>query len=79
MGAPVSVTVSAGVAVSAKSTSTTPGDHVGVFNLAASDSQVWVTSYEDNLVAAIDPKTNRVLFRKTILHSPSGIAFAGGI
>jgi hypothetical protein len=31
----ISVTVSAGVAVSAKSTSTTPGDHVGIFNLAA--------------------------------------------
>lgn len=35
MTAPISVTVSAGVAVSAKSTSTTPGDHVAVFNLAA--------------------------------------------
>jgi hypothetical protein len=33
--APIPVTVSSGVAVSAKSTSTTPGDHVGVFNLAA--------------------------------------------
>jgi hypothetical protein len=32
---PISVTVSSGVAVSAKSTSMTPGDHVGVFNLAA--------------------------------------------
>jgi hypothetical protein len=32
---PISVTVSSGVAVSAKSTSITPGDHVGVFNLAA--------------------------------------------
>src|SRR5260370_8135013 len=32
---PVSVTVSSGVAVSVKSTSTTAGDHVGVFNLAA--------------------------------------------
>src|SRR5712692_9036102 len=32
---PVFVTVSSGVAVSAKSMSTTPGDHVGVFNLAA--------------------------------------------
>ena len=31
----VSVTVSAGVAVSAKSISTTPGDHVAVLNLAA--------------------------------------------
>ena len=31
---PISVTVSSGVAISAKSTSTTPGDHVGVFNLA---------------------------------------------
>jgi hypothetical protein len=35
MTAPVSITVSAGIAVSAKSTSTNPGDHVGVFNLAA--------------------------------------------
>jgi hypothetical protein len=35
MTAPVFVTVSSGVAVSAKSTSTTSGDHVGVFNLAA--------------------------------------------
>jgi hypothetical protein len=35
MTAPVSVTVSSGVAVSAKSTSTTPRDHVGIFNLAA--------------------------------------------
>src|SRR6516165_2354992 len=35
MTKPVSVTVSSGVAVSAKSTSKTPGDHVGVFNLAA--------------------------------------------
>jgi hypothetical protein len=34
MTAPVSVTVSSGVAVSAKSTSKTPGDHVAVFNLA---------------------------------------------
>src|SRR5260370_20677322 len=33
---PIAVTVSSGVAVSAKSTSITPGDHVGVFNLAAS-------------------------------------------
>jgi hypothetical protein len=32
---PISVTVSSGIAISAKSTSTTPGDHVGVFNLAA--------------------------------------------
>jgi hypothetical protein len=31
----VFVTVSSGVAISARSTSTTPGDHVGVFNLAA--------------------------------------------
>jgi Hyaluronidase protein (HylP) len=35
MTAPISVTVSSGVAISAKSTSTTPGDHVAVFNLAA--------------------------------------------
>ncbi|MGH6836726.1 MAG: hypothetical protein ACREC9_14575 [Methylocella sp.] len=35
MTSPISITVSSGVAVSAKSTSTTPGDHVGVFNLAA--------------------------------------------
>ena len=35
MTKPVSVTVSSGVAVSAKSTSKTPGDHVAVFNLAA--------------------------------------------
>ena len=35
MTTPVSVTVSAGVAISAKSTSTTPGDHVAVLNLAA--------------------------------------------
>ena len=32
---PISVTVSSGVAISAKSTSTTPGDHLAVFNLAA--------------------------------------------
>src|SRR5215469_15979204 len=32
---PISVSVSSGIAISAKSTSTTPGDHVGVFNLAA--------------------------------------------
>src|SRR5262249_19105243 len=32
---PISVTVSSGVAISAKSTSKTPGDHVAVFNLAA--------------------------------------------
>lgn len=32
---PISVSVSSGVAISAKSTSATPGDHVGVFNLAA--------------------------------------------
>ena len=35
MTAPVSVTVSSGVAISAKSTSTNPGDHVAVFDLAA--------------------------------------------
>jgi hypothetical protein len=35
MTAPVSVDVSSGVAISAKSTSRTPGDHVGIFNLAA--------------------------------------------
>jgi hypothetical protein len=35
MTTPIAVTVSSGVAVSAKSTSTTPGDHVAVFNLAA--------------------------------------------
>ena len=35
MTAPVSVIVSSGVAVSAKSTSKTAGDHVGVFNLAS--------------------------------------------
>ena len=34
MTAPISVTVSSGVAISAKSTSKTPGDHVGVFDLA---------------------------------------------
>lgn len=49
-----------------------------VFNLAASDSLVVVDSYEDNLVAAIDPQGNRVLWRETVLHSPSGITFAGG-
>jgi len=32
---PISVTVSSGVAISAKSTSTTPGDHAAVFNMAA--------------------------------------------
>ena len=31
---PISVSVSSGVAISAKSTSTTPADHVAVFNLA---------------------------------------------
>src|SRR5215471_18581924 len=35
MNEPISVTVSSGVAISAKSTSKTPGDHVAVFNLAA--------------------------------------------
>ena len=35
MTMPVSVTVSSGVAISAKSTSKTPGDHVAVFKLAA--------------------------------------------
>src|SRR5215469_5952368 len=35
MTEPVSVTVSSGVAISAKATSTNPGDHVAVFNLAA--------------------------------------------
>jgi hypothetical protein len=35
MTEPISVTVSTGVAISAKSTSQTPGDHVAVFNLAA--------------------------------------------
>ena len=35
MTEPVAVTVSSGVAISAKSTSRTPGDHVAVFNLAA--------------------------------------------
>ena len=35
MSEPISVTVSSGVAISAKSTSKTPGDHVAVFNLAA--------------------------------------------
>jgi hypothetical protein len=34
MTEPVSVNVSSGVAISAKSTSKTPGDHVAVFNLA---------------------------------------------
>jgi hypothetical protein len=34
-GSPISVTVQDGVAVSARSTSTAPGDHVAVFNLAA--------------------------------------------
>jgi hypothetical protein len=32
--APISVTVSSGVAISAKSTSKTAGDHIEVFNLA---------------------------------------------
>ena len=35
MTSPVVVVVSSGVAISAKSTSKTPGDHVGIFNLAA--------------------------------------------
>ena len=35
MNEPISITVSSGVAISAKSTSKTPGDHVVVFNLAA--------------------------------------------
>jgi hypothetical protein len=35
MTEPVFVTVASGVAISAKSTSKTPGDHVAVFNLAA--------------------------------------------
>src|SRR6516162_651114 len=34
MTQPISVTVATGVAISAKSTSQTPGDHVVVFNLA---------------------------------------------
>jgi hyaluronidase-like protein HylP len=33
---PISVTVSSGIAISAKSTSTTPGDHVGDYHLATS-------------------------------------------
>jgi streptogramin lyase len=49
-----------------------------IFNLAASDSVVIVDSYEDNLVAGIDPANNRVIWRETVLHSPSGIAFAAG-
>jgi len=35
MTEPLSVTVSSGVAISARSTSKTPGDHVAVLNLAA--------------------------------------------
>src|SRR6516162_4193740 len=35
MTQPISVIVSSGVAIGAKSTSKTPGDHVAVFNLAA--------------------------------------------
>jgi hypothetical protein len=35
MTEPISVTVSSGVAISAKSTSRNPGDHAAVFNLAA--------------------------------------------
>ena len=35
MTQPISIIVSSGVAISAKSTSKTPGDHVAVFNLAA--------------------------------------------
>ena len=35
MTKPISVSVSSGVAISARSTSKTPGDHVGIFNLAA--------------------------------------------
>jgi len=35
MSEPISVIVSSGVAISAKSTSETPGDHVAVFDLAA--------------------------------------------
>src|SRR5215471_10651515 len=35
MTEPISITVSSGVAISAKSTSRNPGDHVAVFNLAA--------------------------------------------
>ena len=35
MTAIVSISVPSGVAIDAKSTSTTSGDHVGVFNLAA--------------------------------------------
>jgi len=35
MNEPISITVSSGVAISAKSTPKTPGDHVAVFNLAA--------------------------------------------
>lgn len=39
MTEPISVTVSSGVAISAKSTSRSPGDHVAVFNLAAGRRQ----------------------------------------
>jgi hypothetical protein len=38
MTEPISVTVSSGVAISAKSTSKTPRDHVAVFNLAVCGS-----------------------------------------
>lgn len=34
---PISIVVPSGVAISAKSTSTTPGDHVAVFNMAGLD------------------------------------------
>ena len=55
MTAPVSVSVSSGVAVSAKSTSTTPGDHVGVFNLAADGGKKRVGPFAaDDLFGELD-------------------------
>ena len=52
MTTPVSVTLSSGVAVSAKSTSKIPGDHVRVFNLAADGgTKIWPPTVERTTLA----------------------------
>ena len=49
-----------------------------VFNLAADVASVWAVSFEDDMVARIDAKTNAVTLRRSLLHAPAGVLIADG-
>jgi hypothetical protein len=50
-----------------------------IFNLALDATSVWVVSFEDNMVARIDPATNAVTMRQSLPNAPSGVLINEGL